>query len=51
MKNLRFDWSPLYSFDDGSESADLLAQMGAEKIGFEELQDLRNLPSPTQIKL
>ena len=51
VKNLRFDWSPLYIFDDGSESADLLAQMGAEKIGFEELQDLRNLPSPTQIKL
>ena len=51
VKNLRFGWSPLYVFDDGSESADLLEQMGAEKIGFEELQDLRNLPSPTQIKL
>jgi predicted Rossmann fold nucleotide-binding protein DprA/Smf involved in DNA uptake len=51
VKNLRFGWSPLYIFDDGSESADLLEQMGAEKIGFEELQDLRNLPSPTQIKL
>ena len=51
VKNLRFGWSPLYVFDDGSESADLLEQMGAEKIGFEELQNLRNLPSPTQIKL
>ena len=51
VKNLRFGWSPLYIFNDGSESADLLEQMGAEKIGFEELQDLRNLPSPTQIKL
>ena len=51
VKNLRFGWSPLYIFGDGSESADLLEQMGAEKIGFEELQDLRNLPSPTQIKL
>jgi predicted Rossmann fold nucleotide-binding protein DprA/Smf involved in DNA uptake len=51
VKNLRFGWSPLYIFDDGSKSADLLEQMGAEKIGFEELQDLRNLPSPTQIKL
>ena len=51
VKNLRFGWSPLYVFDDESESADLLEQMGAEKIGFEELQDLRNLPSPTQIKL
>ena len=51
VKNLRFGWSHLYIFNDGSESADLLEQMGAEKIGFEELQDLRNLPSPTQIKL
>ena len=51
VKNLRFGWSPLYIYDDGSESADLREQMGAEKIGFEELQDLRNLPSPTQIKL
>ena len=51
VKNLRFGWSPLYIFDDGSKSADLLEQMGAEKIGFEELQDLRNLPSPTQIRL
>ena len=51
VKNLRFGWSPLYIFNDGSESADLLEQMGAEKIGFEELQNLRNLPSPTQIKL
>ena len=51
VKNLCFGWSPLYIFNDESESADLLEQMGAEKIGFEELQDLRNLPSPTQIKL
>ena len=51
VKNLRFGWSPMYIYDDGSESADLLEQMGAEKIGFKELQDLRNLPSPTQIKL
>ena len=51
VKNLRFGWSPMYIYDDGSESADLLEQMGAEKIGFEELKDLQNLPSPTQIKL
>ena len=51
VKNLRFGWSPLYVFDDGSESTDLLVHMGAEKIGFEELKDLRNLPSPTQIRL
>ena len=51
VKNLRFGWSPMYIYDDGSESADLLEQMGAEKIGFEELKDLQNFPSPTQIKL
>ena len=51
MKNLRFGWSPLYVFDDGSESANLLVQMGAEKIGLEALKDLGNLPHPMQLKL
>ena len=51
VKNLRFGWSPLYVFDDGSESADLLTEMGAIKIGFEELKDLRNLPSPEQMTI
>ena len=51
VKNLRFGWSPMYVFADGSESAELLQQMGAEKIGFDELKNLRNLPCPIQIKL
>ena len=51
VKNLRFGWSPLYVFNDGSKSAELLAEMGAEKIGFEDLKNLRSLPSPMQIKL
>lgn len=51
VKNLRFGWSPLYIFDDGSESADLLEQMGACKIGFEDLTDLNDLPTPPQITL
>ena len=51
VKNLRFGWSPLCVFDDGSESARLLEQMGAVKIGFEDLKDLRNLPCPPQLKL
>ena len=51
VKNLRFGWSPLYVFDDGSESANLLVQMGAEKIGFEALRDLGNLPHSMQLKL
>ena len=50
VKNLRFGWSPLCVFDDGSESARLLEQMGAAKIGFGDLKDLRNLPSPAQLK-
>ena len=51
VKNLRFGWSPLCVFDDGSESADLLEQMGAAKIGFEDLRDLRNLPCSPQLKI
>ena len=51
VKNLRFRWSPLYVFEDGSESALLLEQMGATKIGFAELKDLRNLPCPDQLSI
>ena len=51
VKNLRFGWSPLCVFDDGSESADLLEQMGAAKISFEDLNDLRALPCPGQLTL
>ena len=51
VKNLRFGWSPLYVFDDGSESADLLEQMGAVKLGMADLEDLRHLPAPAQQKI
>ena len=51
VKNLRFGWSPLYVFDDGSESADLLEQMGAAKITFDDLKDLRDLPRPSQLTM
>ena len=51
VKNLRFGWSPLYVFDDGSESADLLTEMGAVKISFDALKDLRNLPDPEQMTI
>lgn len=51
VKNLRFGWSPLCVFDDGSAGADLLEQMGASKISFEDLKDLRDLPCPTQLTL
>jgi predicted Rossmann fold nucleotide-binding protein DprA/Smf involved in DNA uptake len=51
VKNLRFGWSPLYIFDDGSESMNLLEQMGAVKIGFENLKDLNDLPTPSQMTI
>ena len=51
VKNLRFGWSPLYVFDDKSESADLLELMGAVKIGLNDLKDLRNLPAPSQMTI
>lgn len=38
-KNLRFGWSPVLCFRDGSESAARLEQMGAYLIGLEELGD------------
>ena len=51
VKNLRFGWSPLYIFDDGSESAEHLAQMGAGKLGYSGLEDLKNLPCPAQLTM
>lgn len=48
VKNLRFGWSPLYVFDDGSESAQLMEQMGATPIHAVDLEDLTNLPTPAQ---
>ena len=43
VKNLRFGWSPLFCFDDGRESTQMLAQMGAVLIGEEVLEDLTAL--------
>ena len=51
VKNLRFGWSPLCVFDDGSESMALLCEMGAQRINFEDLKDLRNLPRPIQFSI
>ena len=51
VKNLRFGWSPLCVFDDGSESMELLCEMGARRISFEDLKDLRNLPRPIQFSI
>lgn len=42
-KNLRYGWSPVYCFDDGSDGAELLEQMGAELIKLGELHNFNSL--------
>ncbi len=44
VKNLRFGWSDVYCFRDGSEAADTLIQMGAESVSVQQLADLQGLP-------
>ena len=43
VKNLRFGWSPVACFRDGSEASGQLEQMGAYLIGSEELKDISAL--------
>ncbi len=43
VKNLRFGWSPVYCFDDGSEAMRKLSDMGAELISFADLDDFSRL--------
>lgn len=42
-KNLRFSWCPVCCFDDGSDAARVMTQMGAIPVGVEELSDLPGL--------
>lgn len=44
VKNLRFGWSPVACFRDGSESASRLEQMGAYLVDFSDIQDFGTLP-------
>lgn len=44
VKNLRFGWSTVACFRDGSESARKLEEMGAFLVGQEDLKDLSVLP-------
>ena len=46
VKNLRFGWSPVACFRDGSEAAAQLEQMGAYQIGLPDLQDFACLQTP-----
>ena len=43
VKNLRFHWSDVFCFEDGSPAAELLTQMGANPIIREQLSDLKAL--------
>lgn len=43
VKNLRFRWSPVRCFDDGSAAVELLEQMGAECISLDKLSDIASL--------
>ena len=43
VRNLRFGWSGVFCFDDGSEAAKRLEQMGAALVKMEDLSDLMAL--------
>ena len=45
VRNLRFGWSPVFCFNDGSDAAKRLEQMGATLIEMHELQNLAVLKS------
>ena len=47
VKNLRFGWSDVFCFDDGSAAAEELFQMGAERISAKDLRDIRSLQPET----
>ena len=49
VKNLRFGWSPVACFRDGSEAAAQLEQMGAYQIGLEDLKDFACLLIPDNL--
>lgn len=42
-RNLRFGWSRLLCFDDGSNACDALVRMGATPVGIDDLSDLASL--------
>lgn len=46
VKNLRFGWSPVACYRDGSEASCQLEQMGAYLIEKSDVQDLGALPEP-----
>lgn len=47
VKNLRFGWSDVFCFRDGSDAAIQLEQMGASLVGLQDLSDLAALTAQT----
>ena len=47
VKNLRFGYSPVYCFADGSPAQHLLSQMGARSIDMTQVEHFASLPKPT----
>lgn len=45
VKNLRFRWSPVFCYRDGSAAMELLEQMGAGLVGLDQLLDFSQLNS------
>lgn len=43
VRNLRFGWSPVFCYEDGSEAARMLIQMGANPVKMEELGSFYDL--------
>ena len=46
VRNLRFGWSPVACFRDGSEAAEQLEQMGAYQISLPDLRDFADIQTP-----
>lgn len=46
VRNLRFGWSRLLCFDDGSDACHALVRMGATPVGIDDLSDLASLHEP-----
>ena len=43
VKNLRFGWSPVFCYDDGSEASQMLRQMGAALVKVNDLNSIYDL--------
>ena len=46
VKNLRFGWSPVACYRDGSEASLQLEQMGAYLVDWQDLRDMGDLKTP-----